>query len=82
MVLRSRGPPICPAEFPQFSCLEETGESTAVKPQLLDNLMEETPTKNNLGIEGRLTFVGNSEVTPSRTAPKGEVVAQKIDAPR
>ena len=85
--LRSRGP--VPADrryaqlsFPGSRALEETGESAAVKPQLLDNLMEETPTKNDLGIEGGLTFVGNSEVTPSRTAPKGVAVAQKIDAPR
>ena len=44
--------------------------------------MEETPTKNNLGIEGGVTFAGNWEVTSSRTAPKGVAVAQKIGAPR
>ncbi len=44
--------------------------------------MEEAPTKNNLGIEGGLTFAGSWEVTSSRTAPEGVAVAQKIDAPR
>jgi hypothetical protein len=36
--LRSRGPAICAAEFPSSCALEETGESAAAKPQLLDNL--------------------------------------------